>query len=312
MFRLALLAVFALFAAALSAQQPPLLMARAAKNPYDFARYLAGQGSFPWPSVWEVLHVSSPPAAPLCEPCSIDVITIEPPQAILAIQSWPIDIYLRFQENKSMWQYTGAYTAIRKNYPSRYEVSRVGGKPFLRVSVQGANGSNWDSEMEEWFDLSQKTFEPAFEFTVQGREDRMGFGVSRSVQAVAMPDGSADQIKLSARIRFSAYLETDLGSLDYEATYVRDSSSKNFTLRDVQPSLEHGPKITTAEFEALANIVTDDGITAEQLMPYVMPRLREIASGTDIDTKRWLESILSFSKDTPEKRELEALLSAKR
>jgi hypothetical protein len=306
MFRLA---VFALVALSLNGQ--PAQFARAAKNPYDLAKYLGQQGSFPWPLVWQALRVSEPPSSPLCEPCSIDVITVQPSQAILAIESWPVDIYLRFQENQSMWQYTGAYTAFRKNYPSRYEVSRVGGKPFLRVSIQGANGSNWDSEMEEWFDLSQKTFEPVFGFTVQGTENRMGFGVSRSVQAIAISDGSADEIKLRVRIRFSAYHETDLGSVDYDATYARESSSEDFTLRAVQPTLEHGLKITASQFEALANIVTDDGITAEQLMSYVMPRLREIASGTDTDAKGWLESILSFSKDTPEKRELEAILKAK-
>ena len=46
-------------------------------------------------------------------------------------------------------------------------------------------------------------------------------------------------------------------------------------------------------------------------MSYFIRTLIVIAAGTDTDTKGWLESTLNFCKDTPEKRELEAILKAK-
>ena len=52
----------------------------------------------------------------------------------------------------------------------------------------------------------------------------------------------------------------------------------------------------------------DQGPSNEALMRYIMPQLREIAAGPGGPKKNWLKRLLSKAHDTPEVRELKALL----
>ncbi len=109
---------------------------------------------------------------------------LDPDQMILVVQgdATPADIYLRFlQEKPGSWRFAGADWVAIYNHPRRHEVDRSTGKPFLRVSSQGDRGSDVDSEIEDWFDLTQPGFEPAFSFPVQGYQQRFGFGISRRI-----------------------------------------------------------------------------------------------------------------------------------
>jgi len=283
-----------IFAVSLSAQN--------ATNPYDLARSIDSH-NVDWASIWKKLGVAKPPEMPRCEvnwSCSADVITVlKPTQAIVVVVAPPEDMYLRFLEAGSGWRYAGNYIAIKKNFGERYEISRTLDKSFLRVFGQGANGSNWDSEIETWFDLSLPDFEPVFGFTVQGIDNRMGLGISREVRA-------------NVAYRYSSGYGTGLGSAQYKATYERPANKKKFSLREAHPSLKGSPPISNKAFEDLADIDVDGGVTNEQLLIYTLPRLKEIASGSDAEDQGWLRSVLSFCKDTPEKRTLQALLERKR
>ena len=53
-------------------------------------------------------------------------------------------------------------------------------------------------------------------------------------------------------------------------------------------------------YERLAN---------EKLPIYAFPGLKKIAAGSDPGAKAWLKSVLSYAKDTPEKRTLLELLA---
>ena len=307
------LAIFALSALRLFAQDD---LVPAAKNPYDLARYLDSHTNVAWEQVWKALGVAKPPEAPNCEEdgafrCSVRVITIpRPSQAILAINGFPVDLYIRFLQQGSGWRYAGSDAELKKNHAGRYEISQVDGKPFLRVSGQGANGSDWDSEIETWFDLSLPDFNPVFGFTVQGGESRV-LGVSRSVLANA-EEGAEGVINVVVEIRFSMGHELDLGSAQYVATYARNSGQKKFSLKGVKPYLPDGLAISNREFELLANIDVDRSPPTERLLVFTLPRLKEIATGSSADAKDWLRAVLAACKDTPEKRVLQSLLDRKR
>jgi hypothetical protein len=181
MFRLITLGLFVISGYGQSVKQAHEELANAARNPYELARYIDSHAGFEWAPLWKALRVTNPPIMPKCEPkpfsssCPVDLITVlKPSQVIVAVQSWPEDAYLRFLRDASGWRYAGSYEAFKKNFAGRHEVSRIAGKPFLRVSCQGASGSNWDSEYEQWLDLTQPDFEPVFGFTVQGSEGHMG------------------------------------------------------------------------------------------------------------------------------------------
>ena len=62
----------------------------------------------------------------------------------------------------------------------------------------------------------------------------------------------------------------------------------------------------------IIDLDVNGGPSNDQLPIYALPRMKELAAGTDDNDKEWLRSVLSFCKDTPEKRTLQALLDAKR
>jgi hypothetical protein len=185
--------------------------------------------------------------------------------------------------------------------------------PFLRISGQGASGSDVDSEIETWFDLTQTGFEPVFRYTVQGSENRMGVGVSRRIRATAWSDfdTNAETIRLNLEVRYSSSYDTDLGFAEYEATYQRRANQSKFSLQKVTQSAPNEPAISSKDFEDLANIDFGDPPVPsnERLLAYTLPRLKQIASSKDEQDRGWLRSVLGFCKDTPERRTLLELLA---
>lgn len=279
-----------------------------AQTPYELARAIDSHDAG-WASIWKAVGIKDMPSLPRCspdttEPCSVDVITLlRPSPAILVLSGWPEARYLRFVEDGSRWRFAGTHLTFFKNYAERYEITRFGETPFLRISGQGANGSDIDSEMETWFDLTLSDFAPVFQFTVQGSENRMGIGVSRKVRAYAF-DGGEGAIGLGLEGRYSSAFGTNLGFAKYRGTYQRAANQEKFLLRSVTPA------ISNKDFEALANIdFREDPLPSnEQLIVYTLPRLKQIASGTNEQDRGWLRSVLGFCKDTPEKRILLQLL----
>ena len=62
------------------------------------------------------------------------------------------------------------------------------------------------------------------------------------------------------------------------------------------------------EFEKIVDIDADDGPSDEQLVQFAMPRLKEIASGPDREARKSLKEGIEYWKDSPEKREILALI----
>ena len=84
-----------------------------------------------------------------------------------------------------------------------------------------------NSEYEVWLDVSLPHLKPVFEFMVQGSENRMGRGVSRTVHATAILDSHTETIDVQLQVPFSMYNhDLDLGFETYMATYGRARTNR--------------------------------------------------------------------------------------
>lgn len=274
-------------------------LARAAKNPYDFARFIDSHNGFDWNVMWSALGAEPSDLLNNRMQYSTELITIlEPDQIIVLVQgeSTPFDVYLRFmQEKAGAWRFSGVYGAIIHNHPRRHEVDRSSGKPFLRVSSQGVRGSDVDCEMEDWFDLTQPGFEPVFAFPVQGHQGRIG-GIGRDITATLI--AQADTIHAVLAVQFSGGGH-GLGYCQYTAVYARSKGAKTFAFQNAGAG-QSG--ISRAAFDL------DEGPSDEDLIRYAFPGLKELATGNDSEAKGWLKQLLAMADNTPEVRELKALL----
>jgi hypothetical protein len=311
----------ALLAISLSAQGIPSgqdqELSRAAKNPYDLARYIDSHLGFDWGVMWRVLGaepVFIQPCGKLSDGkkrCSTELITVlDPDQIVLVIQgdATPADVYVRFlQEKTGTWRFAGTFEAFIHNHPRRHEVDRSTGQPFLRVSSQGLRGSDVDSEIEDWFDLTQPGFEPIFSFPVEGHQQPVGFGISRRI--VGTINTKQDEIDVTLQVHFSATNsehDLSLGVGWYSGAYTRAKGAKQFSLQNAYEGFGRQLKMLLTEFEALADL--DEGPSDEDLIHYAMAGLKDLASGRDSAAKNWIKQFLTKVRDTPEVRELKALL----
>ena len=73
----------------------------------------------------------------------------------------------------------------------------------------------------------------------------------------------------------------------------------------VNSDRQHLHPIALKEFEALRDPMGDGDVN---LLRYALAELRKIASGSDTEARKWLETVLKYSPDSPERRELLELL----
>ena len=287
-------------------------LVRAAKNPYDLARFIDSHLGFDWNVLWRALGTEGDfiqPCGKLSggqQGCSTELITVlNPDQAILLVQgdATPADIYIRFMHEKNgSWKFAGLQQAFIHNHPRRHEVDRSSGVPFLRVASQGIRGSGVDSEVEDWYDLTRPEFEPVFSFIAQGHQSRLNFGIGRKVFGYLT--AGKNVIYATLEVHFSGMDsngEHDLGMASYAFSYSRQDASKTFRLQTPPKS-----KITSAEFAALTDM--DEGPSNEDLVRLDLHGLTAVATGKDNSAKNYLRELLNRCKDTPEVRQLKSLL----
>ena len=288
------------------------------------AHYVESHSTIDWKSLRSALGLdesqywiapcgSNFPAAEA--PCSAEAVTVaNPEQAIVIIRggdfSYTVE-YLRYlQDPKGDWQFAGENSAFKKDGPSHHEVMRVGGKAFLKISSNHSQaGVGVSQEIEDWFDLTQPDLEPVFSFTVDGGDGRFGFGVSRNIHAqCSLSQASGlEKIDLILNVHFVG-LGFDLEAM-YLGIYERPANAKKFTLRTAYSVLDRRTMISAKDFEELADPFK--GPSNEKLLIYALPGLQKIAAGSDPNAKKWLQSVLSFVQDTPEKRTLLEILAKK-
>jgi len=125
---------------------------RAAKSPYDLARYIDSHTGFDWEPLWKSLGVVGASLLP-CErsgDCSTETDHGSRTAADDSGDRHALEhgsLYPLSWETKAKG---GAgrerYEALIKNYPRRHEMTTWEGKPFLRVASQGVSGSDVSSE----------------------------------------------------------------------------------------------------------------------------------------------------------------------
>jgi hypothetical protein len=310
MLRLTALVLFAIPVWPQSAPTPQdAELARAPRNPYDLARFVDSHAISDWSVLWNALGIK-PLNQPCADRCASELITVfDPDQVIVLFQEDSVgwDVYLRFlKKEDGTWRFSGAYGGYIRHHPRRHEVYRSAGKPFLKVSRQGPHGSDADAELEDWFDLTQPELEPVFSFTVQGRQQDLTSGFSRRVFGTASVVNGA--INTGLEVQFyavDASGEHELGHAEFSAVYTRAADAKQFNFQAAHADLR-GPTLSRKEFESLADIA--DGPSDQDFIRYDLPSLKEVANGRDEGAKNWLKQFLSKVRDTPEVRELKALL----
>jgi hypothetical protein len=237
---------------------------------------------------------------------------MKPSQVIVAVQSWPIDVYLRYLEDKGAWRYAGFEAAHKKNHPGGYRITRFDGHPFLRISLQGAGGSAVDSDYESWYDLASPDLKPVFGVTTIGQDFFPQFPLGRRVETIAEAQ-SPNEIRILSVVTLHRPDGTDLVSRRFEATYGRSPGSGPFKFQRAFLGESDPPvSISRQDYELLTGIDAFHGPTHEQLVALALPALTPIASGSDQGSKAWLRSLLSTCKETPEKRSLLSILEASR
>jgi hypothetical protein len=292
-------------------------LAKAAKSPYEIARFVDTHVIFDWEPLWKALGI--PKDQVLIQPCgtmggprrdcSEELVTVlDPFQVILILRMdlFSQEVYLRFfrqsgPDSAGPWRFGGSYNPPAKYFAPRHRLLRFGKRPFLLVTGQGISGSDWSSEVEDWMDLSSPKFEPVFSLTTQGHysglPDRVGLETNATV--VAMETDPVERLEVAYDVRFTHNREVFANRSD-AAVYVRHGGSFSF---DAARS-----KTAEADIENLYNI-GDDHPSNEEYLRYLLVDLRKIATGPKSELKDWLERFLKVCGDTVEKRELQALLT---
>jgi hypothetical protein len=213
--------------------------------------------------------------------------------------------YLRYVRQQSAWRFQGDHMAESKNYPHRHEVVHgPGDLVYLRISTQGASGSDIDSELEQWFDLARSQFTPVLMKPVAGRVRRHGFGISRRVRATIRPsDGDGRQLIAEVEVTLEVQ-DRAVGDLRYRAIYAPNATGV-MRLAEVA-----GPG-SMREFESLYWI-GEDGPSDEVLLPHAFQGLRVLALEAKERNPELAEALRFFlsqmKPDLPQVQELKAIL----
>lgn len=244
--------------------------------------------------------------------CFEELVTIlDPFQVILILRhnvAMP-EVYLRFLRqsdagSSGSWKFGGYYSPLVKYFESRHQTFRLGRKPFLIVTRQGASGSDWASEVADWLDLTLAKFAPVLSLTTQGHysgvPDRVG--LETNAVLVSMESDPAECVHVAYSARFTHAGETIAFRSD-TAVYIR---------RGLTFSLD-----TTRTKTSQSNIdkfyrIDVDGPSNEDYLRYLLPELKNIATGPDNEQKEWLKRLLEKCDNTIEKRELEVVLKKAR
>jgi hypothetical protein len=137
--------------------------------------------------------------------------------------------------------------------------------------------------------------------------ENFGMGVGRDIHArcnLSQASG-LERIDLILNVHFNGP-GLNLESM-YLGAYDRRSNEKKFVLRNAYSGLDRRTMMSTKDFEELANPFS--GLPNEKLLAYALPGLQKIATGSDSGARDWLQSVLNYAEDTPEKRMLLELLA---
>ena len=156
--------------------------------------------------------------------------------------------------------------------------------------------SHFPQEVEDWFDLTQPTFQPVFSFTRQGSYEPFSEAVGREVRAQATStrvDG-IDAIDVTLTVTFDG---PDIGvHAEFEGIYKRSSSARIFSLREAYSGMDRRAVIPLRDFAGPGGVDFNE-ISNERLVFYAFPGQKKIASGPNKVAMEWLQLVLGHVDD---------------
>ena len=220
------------------------------------------------------------------------------------------EVFLRYQSvGAGAWRFSGAYAPEVKYFHPEHRLARFGGKPFLIVTEQGQAGTGLSSKVESWIDLTMEGFRPVLAFTAEGDYDPPFNGVGRSVRGfvVSMTTQPVERITVAFDIEFEGFEDRlPIGGRRDQVVYSRtgrgdfelDQSLSTATAKEVEDFYE--------------NVDGHDNDDKAEFLKFHLKGLTGVATGEDNKGRLWLSRYLQTAPDTPESRQLKALLGSSR
>jgi hypothetical protein len=295
-------------------------LARAAKSPYAIADFVKTHEVSNWAPLWRALEINehSVQLTPcgLRPECRAELIAVDPLQVILLLRGGIIgweEVFLRFRRSGSPdepgpWRLAGHYSNLARQVKPRHELVQLGGGPYLLLTRESQEvGVGWRSVDQIWFDLTAKTFEPVFYLAIEDADSGLMGRVAlhSRTKVLSFESQPVERITVAYEVGFGypflSAADNGLGSRSAKAVYVRRGAKFVF-----DAGLSDTPE---AEIDKLYNFYVDHLPSNEDLLRYLLPRLKEVASGTNKEHIDWLKNFLTLCEDTPEKRQILARLS---
>jgi len=296
-------------------------LVQAARSPYDIQRFVETHFNFDWGPLAKALNIKDGIGLD-CEGdqerhnCSSELITImDPPRTVVCLTALPMnETYLVFipesqPDGLPQWRFAGHFHQFVRYWELEHRIVTLGKRPYLVMNEQGISGTGVASEIENWRDLTGPDFDPVLSYTTKGHYEGSERSFIRDFEAttISTEEKPVPSITLSYRLDFSGYrnppLEPDLLGLGHRSdkvVYGRTPEGR-FTIDTKSSSL------TSAGVLAL---YSDKGPACEEFLKYALAPLKEIATGTNSDGKRWLKEFLDrCGGNTVEQKELTALLA---
>ena len=310
--RAAAFVLFASIAAAQAIDNPETVadVTRAAKSPYAFASFIASGEPFHWTSIWKALGVADPSKIRECgeasgyyAQCHSELITLRDQVIVRVLHPAQYDIYVRFLHAGAGWKFAGEYVENQWYGNGEYRIQYIAGRPFLLATHQGDRGTGIFSQIQDWFDLSQAAFEPVLAlvktFHYWMPPDGLGFEGGAKLDSIA---SSPNHISVTyvANFRFVTDHARPLYRWSRRAVYTKRGAEYVFDAERSEAS------------EKDVDVLTQLEITHEQYLYFLLPALRNIAAGRRNQRRDWLTRFVAQCHDSPEKRELQALLEQRR
>jgi hypothetical protein len=277
-------------------------LARAAKDPFDLARFIDTHPAPGWDTEVKsrTLIVAPNYQQRDFEACKSKLLTLKAPeQVIVVIECAFIKDFVRYtHQSNGSWQAEGtAGTGPRE--PTEYKLDRVSGTTFLRVKSELDHGSNVHAEGERWYDLVRPGFEPAFTLMTEVWDDRWNTGIGRKVSTIVAE--RSDEVR--ATLRFEFYnQDVTIALWSPTVVYSRVQPGGPYRCRSLDPIA------ACRDLDKLTATGETETPPEEYLIRFALPGLKKIATGPDDETKQWLREYIAARTDTPEVRELRALL----
>ena len=314
--RVLLLAIIGAVAAASQSLTPTQKaeLARAAKNPFDLAKFI---DTHPAPG-WRInvkpgthaLSIAPDYTQRDFEACKTKLLTVKTPkQAIVVIEGeWHKEFVRYTRQSDGSWQAEGTADAgVRA--PQDYKIDQTSRTPFFRYTYESIHGSGIFGVDEVWVDLTRPGFGGAFYLMLEGYEDRMGTGIGRKISTTVVERN--DQVRSTVHIDLtrrglladaSANYDFAIGSLSVQFVYARTQPGGPFRCRSLDQA------VSCKDLHSLTYLGEGDSPTEEYLIRFAIPGLKKIAVGSDNEAKQWLREYIAARKDTPEVRQIKALL----